>query len=51
MTESSENLGNEWLNVLEEDIDITLLDIHSLDSEETSEEIDFPNLDKLHENL
>jgi hypothetical protein len=50
VTESSENLGNEWLNVLEEDIDITLLDIHSLDSEETSEEIDFSNLDKLHEN-
>jgi hypothetical protein len=52
VTQVSEDFGSEWLNELnlEEDIDLALLDIHSLDSEETSEEIDFSNLDKLHEN-
>ena len=52
VTEKSEDLGNEWLNELntEEDIDLAMLDI-SLDSaEETLEEIDFSDLDKLHEN-
>ena len=52
VTEVSEDFGSEWLNepILEDDIDLAVLDIHSLDSEETSEEIDFSNLDKLHEN-
>ncbi len=52
MTQVSEDFAGGWHNELnlEEDIDLALLDIHSLDSEETSEKIDFSNLDKLHEN-
>ncbi len=50
VTGASEDLGSEWLNELniEEDIDLALLDIHSSDSEETLEEIEFS--EKLHEN-
>jgi hypothetical protein len=51
VTEASEDFGNEWLNELNiEDIDLALPDIHSLDAEETLGEIDFSDLDKLHEN-
>ena len=52
VTEASEDFGNEWLNELtiEEDIDLALLDINSLAAEETLDEIDFSDLDKLHEN-
>jgi hypothetical protein len=51
VTEASD-FGNEWLNELtiEEDIDLALLDINSLAAEETLDEIDYSDLDKLHEN-
>ena len=48
---ASADRENEWVNEIniEEDIDLALLDIESLDSDEAVEEIDLSDLDKLHE--